>query len=75
MEDIIIAKHYDKQFKLDAIQYYLNHKDRGLRGYASNLGISNQALSRCKKELQVPEILSAEVQVIFLLTKKKRLQN
>ena len=27
MEDLIMAKHYDKQFKLDAIQYYLNHKD------------------------------------------------
>ena len=47
-----MAKHYDKQFKLDAIQYYLNHKDLGLKGCASNLGISHQALSRWKKELQ-----------------------
>ena len=31
MEDLIMAKHYDKQFKLDAIQYYLNHKDLGLK--------------------------------------------
>ena len=52
MEDLIMAKHYDKQFKLDAIQYYLNHKDLGLKGCASNLGISQQALSRWKKELQ-----------------------
>ena len=52
MEDLIMAKHYDKQFKLDAIQYYLNHKDLGLQGCASNLGISQQALSRWKKELQ-----------------------
>ena len=52
MEDLIMAKHYDKQFKLDAIQYYLNHKDLGLKGCASNLGISQQTLSRWKKELQ-----------------------
>ena len=52
MEDLIMAKHYDKQFKLDAIQYYLNHKDLGLKRCASNLGISQQALSRWKKELQ-----------------------
>lgn len=47
-----MAKHYDKQFKLDAIEYYLNHKDLGLQGCASNLGISQQTLSRWKKELQ-----------------------
>ena len=52
MEDLIMAKHYDKQFKLDAIQYYLNHKNLVLQGCASNLGISQQALSRWKKELQ-----------------------
>ena len=52
MEELIMAKHYDKQFKLDAIEYYLNHKDLGLQGCASNLGISQQTLSRCKKELQ-----------------------
>ena len=46
-----MAKHYDKQFKLDAIEYYLNHKDLGLQGCASNLGISQQTLSRWKKEL------------------------
>jgi len=45
-----MAKHYDKQFKLDAVQYYLDHKDLGLQGCASNLGISQQTLSRWKKE-------------------------
>lgn len=48
MEDLIMAKHYDKQLP-DAIQYYLNHKDLGLRGCASNLGISQQALSSMEK--------------------------
>ena len=52
MEVFIMAKYYDKQFKLDAVQYFLDHKDLGLQGCASNLGISQQTLSRWKKELQ-----------------------
>ena len=32
--------------------YFLDHKDLGLQGCASNLGISQQTLSRWKKELQ-----------------------
>ena len=52
MEVFIMAKHYDKQFKLDAVQYFLDHKDLGLQGCASNLGISQQTLSRWKKEMQ-----------------------
>lgn len=43
---------YDKQFKLDAIQYYQDHKDLGLIGCAENLGISQQSLSRWKKGLE-----------------------
>ena len=27
-----MAKHYDKQFKLDAVQYYHDHRDLGLQG-------------------------------------------
>ena len=44
-----MAKHYDKQFKLDAIQYYNDHKELGVAGCANNLGISQQTLSRWKK--------------------------
>lgn len=47
-----MAKHYDKQFKLDAIQYYQDHSDLGLVGCAKNLGISQQTLSRWQKELR-----------------------
>ncbi len=47
-----MAKQYDKQFKMDAIQYYQDHKDLGLIGCAENLGISQQSLSRWKKELE-----------------------
>ena len=45
-----MAKHYDKQFKLDAIRYYHDHRELGLQGCASNLGISHQTLSRWQKE-------------------------
>ena len=27
-----MAKHYDKQFKLDAIRYYHDHRELGLQG-------------------------------------------
>ena len=46
-----MAKHFDKQFKLDAVQYYHDHRELGLVGCASNLGISQQSLSRLQKEL------------------------
>ena len=44
-----MAKHYDKQFKIDAAQYYHDHKDLGLMGCAENLGISHQSLLRWQK--------------------------
>lgn len=34
-----MTKQHDKQFKLDAVQYYQDHKDLGVRGCAENLGI------------------------------------
>ena len=47
-----MAKQHDKEFKLDAVKYYNNHKELGLVGCASNLGISQQSLSRWKKEFE-----------------------
>ena len=29
-ENLIMATHYDKQLKFDAVQYYHDHKDLGL---------------------------------------------
>ena len=52
-----MAKHYDKQFKLDAVQYYHDHKNVGLQGCATNLGISQQTLSRWQKELRETVII------------------
>lgn len=39
-----MSKQYDKQFKENAVQYYLSHKELGLRKCAENLGISRNAL-------------------------------
>ena len=47
-----MAKQFDKQFKLDAVQYYQGHKELGMVGCATNLGISQQTLSRWQKELK-----------------------
>ena len=47
-----MAKQFDKQFKLDAVQYYQDHKELGMVGCATNLGISQQTLSRWRKELK-----------------------
>ena len=35
-----MAEHCEKQFKLDVVQYYHDHKSLGLQGGVSNLGIS-----------------------------------
>ena len=47
-----MTKHYDKQFKLDVVQYYHDHRNLGLQGCATNLGISQHTLSRWQKELR-----------------------
>lgn len=41
-----MAKQHDKQFKLDAIQYYEDHKDLGVRGCAENLQHINKVAER-----------------------------
>lgn len=46
-----MAKQHDKQFKLDAIQYYEDYKELGLRGCANNLGIWYSTLTNFQKEL------------------------
>lgn len=45
-----MAKQHDKQFKLDAVQYYEEHKELGMRGCAENLGISLSTLGKWSKE-------------------------
>ena len=47
-----MAKQHDKQFKLDAIQYYEDHKDLGVRGCAKNLGIGYSTLTKWLKDFR-----------------------
>ncbi len=47
-----MAKQHDKQFKFDAIQYYEDNKNLGLRGCAKILGIGYSTLTKWRKELR-----------------------
>ena len=47
-----MAKQHDKQFKLDAVQYYQDHKDLGVRGCAENLGIGYSTLTKWLKDFR-----------------------
>ncbi|MBV4420482.1 helix-turn-helix domain-containing protein [Clostridium tyrobutyricum] len=41
-----MRKQHDKQFKEDAIKYYMDHKELGVRGCAQNLDIGGSTLSK-----------------------------
>ena len=47
-----MAKQHDKQFKPDAVQYYEDHKDLGVRGCAKNLGIGYRTLTKRLKDFR-----------------------
>ncbi|MFR3950286.1 MAG: transposase [Ruminococcus sp.] len=47
-----MAKQHDKQFKLDAVQYYRDHKNLGIRGCAENLGIGYSTLTKWLKDFR-----------------------
>ena len=47
-----MAKQHTKQFKQDAIQYYTEHKELGIRGCANNLNIGYSTLTKWMKELR-----------------------
>ena len=47
-----MAMQHDKQFKLDAVQYYQEHKDLGVRGCAENLGIGYSTLTKWLKDFR-----------------------
>lgn len=47
-----MAKQHDKQFKLDAVQYYQDHKDLGVCGCAENLGIGYSTLTKWLKDFR-----------------------
>ncbi|NBI63901.1 transposase [Clostridiales bacterium] len=47
-----MARQHDRQFKLDAIQCYEDHKDLGVRGCAENLGIGHGTLTKRMKDFR-----------------------
>jgi transposase len=53
MEGLIMSRQLTKEFKEDAVRYYLEHKDLGLTVCAKNLGISRTALCNWTKEAKV----------------------
>ena len=50
-----MAKQHDKQFKIDAVQYYRDHKDLGVRGCAENLGTDRLAGALFIYELSISQ--------------------
>ena len=49
---LAVAKQHDKQFKLDTVQYYQDHKDLGVHGCAENLGIGYSTLTKWLKNFR-----------------------
>lgn len=47
-----MPKQHDKQFKLDAVQYYQDHKELGVRGCAENLGVGYSTLTKWLKNFR-----------------------
>jgi len=45
-----MPKQHDKQFKVDAVQYYKDYRELGLKGCSQNLGIGSSTLSKWIKE-------------------------
>ncbi|WP_373844521.1 transposase [Clostridium sp.] len=45
-----MMKQHDKQFKEDAVKYYKDHKELGVRGCAQNLDIGASTLSKWIRE-------------------------
>ncbi|MHC6179349.1 transposase [Clostridium sp. JNZ X4-2] len=41
-----MMKQHDKQFKEDAVKYYMDHKELGVKGCAQNLDIGTSTLSK-----------------------------
>ncbi len=68
-----MAKQHDKQFKLDAVQYYQDHKDLGVRGCAENLGIGYSTLTKWLKDFGNQVISLFVVLVITHLMSRRKL--
>ena len=47
-----MAKPHDQQFKDNAVRYYEEHKDLGVRGCAKNLGVGYSTLSKWVRQMK-----------------------
>lgn len=47
-----MAKQHDKQIKLDAVQYYLDHKELCVCDCAQNLGVGYSTLTKWLKDFR-----------------------
>lgn len=50
MGELVMANQHNQQFKEEAVQYYLDHKDLSIRGCAENLNIGGSTLSKWLKD-------------------------
>ncbi|MFR4318366.1 MAG: transposase [Eubacterium sp.] len=66
-----MAKQHDKQFKLDAIQYYQDHKDLGVRGCAENLGIGYSTLTKWLKDFRESGDIPVRGSIMHLMSRRK----
>lgn len=49
MGELFMAKQQTQQFKEDAVRYYNDHSELGVKGCAANLGVGNSTLSKWLK--------------------------
>ena len=47
-----MKKQHDQKFKVDAVAYYNTHKDLGVKGCATNLGIGYSTLQKWLKQFK-----------------------
>ena len=47
-----MAQPHDQQFKENAVRYYEEHKDLGVRGCAKNLGVGYSTLSKWIRQMK-----------------------
>ena len=47
-----MAQPHDQQFKENAVRYYDEHKDLGVRGCAKNLGVGYSTLSKWVRQMK-----------------------
>ena len=68
-----MARQHDKQFKPDAIRYYEDHKDPGVRGCAENPGIGYSTLTKWLKDFRIQVIFLFVVLAIMHPMSKRKL--